>query len=977
MLCVLRKGVFALIVLAVWAVFLPGLFAQSSTGSLRGQVTDPSGAIIPGAKVSVTGADGTAKTAETSEEGKYSIGGLPPGQYTVRATSKGFAVYENPSVIVTSGRAQTLDIRLVVTMEKQEVTVTETPKVDVSPSNNVGAIVLKGKDLEVLSDNPEELADDLQALAGPAAGPNGGQIYIDGFTGGQLPPKSSIREIRINQNPFSAEYDRLGFGRIEILTKPGTDKFRGQAMFGFGDAVFNSRNPFAPNRPPYQSKRFDGNLSGPLSKKASFFISVEPRDVQEVSVISALTLDPSFNVTHFSQAVLNPQKRTEISPRIDYQLSTNHTLVARYSYDHRSDTNAGLGSFSLPSQAYNADNTEHSLQLTETAVLGPRVVNETRFRTLRQKSSQTANNSQPTIQVLQAFTDGGATLGLVSDKQNHIELQNYTSLTRNAHVLRLGGRLRSVSMTDRSDQNFNGAFTFTSLDAYRITLQGLQNGLTLAQIHAAGGGPSQFSVTGGNALADVSQFDLGVFAQDDWRVRQNFSLNLGLRYETQNNISDHGDFAPRVGFAWGLGSGKARQPKTVIRGGAGIFYDRFSENYTLQALRLNGVTEQRFVIPFPDFFPNAPPLSTLNGNRLPQAIREVEPNLRAPYIVQTAMSLERQLPKNIMLGLTYTHSQGVHMLRSRNINAPLPGTFNPQVPNSGVRPFGDLGNIDAYESSGIFNQNQLIANINARVGPKFTLFGFYVLNKVKSDADGAGSFPANQYDLSGEYSRAAFDVRHRLFMGGSFAAPFGLRFFPFVVASSGVPFNITVGRDLNGDSLFNDRPAFATDLTRPGVVRTAWGAFDTSPIPGQVIIPRNSGNGPGQFSINLRLSKTFGFGERPNSTTQAALPQGGPPGRFGGPGGGPGAGPRGEHGGEGGGHGGPGGFFGDSLPNKRYNLTFSISARNLFNTVNLAPPIGNLSSPLFGQSNALAGGFGPGGANTANRRVELQMRFTF
>lgn len=429
-------------------------------------------------------------------------------------------------------------------MEKQAVTVTDTSKVDVSPVNSVGAIVLKGEDLKAFSDNPDDLQNELLALAGPAAGPNGGEIYIDGFTGGRLPPKESIREIRINPSPFSAEYDRVGFGRIEIFTKPGTDKFHGMTFFNFGSSALNSRNPFAPDKPPYHSTQFSGNLGGPLGKKASFFVDAERRDVEEASVVSALTLDSSFNVTPFSEAVLNPTKRTAVSPRIDYQLSANHTLMARYSYAETSRVNEGVGQFSLPSQAYNVNDGEQTAQLTETAVLGAKAVNETRFQYIRRRDNQKGDNSQPTISVLSAFTGGGASIGEGSSHEDRYELQNYTSLTLHKHMLKFGGRLRDVSLSDRSTQNYNGTFTFTSLGAYRITLQGLQDGLSMAEIGALGGGPGQFSITGGDPLASVSQWDLGVFVQDDWRLRPNLSISAGLRYETQNNLGDHADIAP-------------------------------------------------------------------------------------------------------------------------------------------------------------------------------------------------------------------------------------------------------------------------------------------------------------------------------------------------------------------------------------------------------------------------------------------------
>jgi len=964
-----RKVVQTTALLALLSILPAGAFAQSGNGTIRGQVTDPSGASVPGTTITVTGAQGLVKGARTGEDGKYNIEGLPFGNYTIRAAAKGFRLYEKTDLVISAAQPQTLNIPLEIGMEKQAVTVSDASKVDVSPLNSVGAIVLKAEDLKGFSDNPEDLQNELQALAGPAAGPNGGEIYIDGFTGGRLPPKESIREIRINQSPFSAEYDRLGFGRIEIFTKPGTDKFHGMTFFNFGSSALNSRNPFASDKPPYHSTQFSGNLGGPLGKKASFFVDAERRDVEETSVVSALTLDSSFNETTLSEAVLNPTKRTAVSPRIDYQLSANNTLTARYSYAETRRVNEGVGQFSLPSQAYNANDSEQTAQVTETAILGAKAVNETRFQYIRRRDNQKGDSSEPTISVLSAFTGGGASIGESSSNEDRYELQNYTSLTLHKHMLKFGGRLRDVSLSDRSTQNYNGTFTFTSLDAYRITLEGLQDGLSLAEIRALGGGPSQFSITGGDPLASVRQWDLGVFVQDDWRLRTNLSVSAGLRYETQDNLGDHADIAPRLGLAWGIGKGKSRQPRTVLRAGAGIFYDRFGESLTLQARRLNGITQQQFIVSSPDFFPDVPSLDTLTEDQASQAIRKVDSSLRAPYVVQTAVGLERQLPKNITLAITYMNSHGVHALRSRNINAPLPDT--------GVRPYGDVGDIYMFESSGLFNQNQLITNFSARVSRKFTLFGFYMLNHAKSNTDGAGSFPASQYDLSTEYGNAAFDVRHRVFIGGSIEGPYGFRLSPLVAANSGRPFDIVVGSDLNGDSLFIDRPAFATDLSRSSVVTTTYGVFDTDPIAGQTIIPRNYGRGPGEFTLNLRLSKTFSFGQTAEAKQQ---PMGPPPGGPGGPGGGRGGGPPG--GGPGGGLG-PGGLSGGGPPpgmfggsaSKRYSLEFNVMARNLLNTVNLASPIGNLSSPLFGRSNALAGGMFSNA--TANRRIEFQMMFRF
>jgi hypothetical protein len=476
--------------------------------------------------------------------------------------------------------------------------------------------------------------------------------------------------------------------------------------------------------------------------------------------------------------------------------------------------------------------------------------------------------------------------------------------------------------------------------------------------------------------------------QDDWRLAPNFTLSLGLRYEWQTNIHDWRDLGPRVGFAWAPGQSKATlRPKTVIRGGFGIFYDRFSETYTLNAQRLNGVTETQYIAQNPDFFPTIPSIDQLQKRGT--AITEVDRNLRAPYLMQTAFGVERQLPFNTTAAVTYTNSRALHLLRSRDINAPLPGTYNSAIPNSGIRPFGNVGEIDLYESTGVLNQNQLITNVNTRIGSKVSLSAGYVLNFANSNTDSANTFPANQYDLSTEYGRSSIDTRNRIFLNGSFLTKWGIRLSPFIIANSGAPFNIYMSRDLYGDTLLNvARPAFATDPNGPNVIVTRFGIFDTNPKPGEKIVPRNYGNGPHFFTTNLRVSKTFGFGgERavPYVPSSGGGDRGGDRGGRGGGGDhGGGGGPRGGgafggggRGGFGGGGRGGGGGEGGGMTNQRYNIILSAQARNLLNTNNSGPLIGDVTSLLFGTSNRLAGGFGPEASPANNRRIELSLRFTF
>ncbi len=961
--------------------------------ALRGKVTDPSGSSVPGAEVRARMTGGREIRTQTNQNGDFQLLNLTPGAYTVRVLSKGFALFEIQDLDVRA--PMNFNAQLVLATEAQILQVEEEiNKVSTDSQSNVGALVLKGEDLQVLSDDPDQLANELQALAGPGAGPNGGQIFIDGFTGGRLPPKSAIREIRVNQNPYSAEFDRIGFGRIEILTKPGADKFRGDVAFNFGDALFNSRNPFAPNKAPFQSRMFSGRVSGPVTKKSSFSLDLERRDVDENAVINATILDSSLVATPFGLSVVTPNTRTGFNPRFDLALNDRNTLVTRYSLSDISNENQGIGQFSLVSRAYNSKDREHTLQMTETAILSARAINETRFQFQRSRIQQFGDNGQPAIDVLESFNGGGAQIGTANNTTNGVELSNFTSITAGAHSLKVGGRLRYNSLNDVNRNNFGGTYTFTggngpvldannvptgatayltSLERYRRTLVFQAQGLNGAQIRALGGGAGQFSLVGGAPLAAIGQADYGIFITDDWRIRPNLTVGMGLRYENQTNISSNNNVAPRISIAWGVDGGANKAAKTVLRVGSGIFYDRVQQNLSLQQLRFNGVNQLQYLIPNPDFFPTIPTLDSLTGNLATQTVRQLSDNIRSPYLIQTSVGIDRQLPKNTSVAVNYIFSRGVHVLRARNVNAPLP---------NGVLPFGNVGNVFQYESTGFSRQNQLMANFNTRFSRSVFLFGMYMLGYNRGDTDGANSFPAYAYDVSTEYGRSGFDQRQRFIMGGSITTKYAISLSPFIIASTGGPFNITTGRDNNGDSQFNDRPSFATAASGPGIVATPWGTFNINPQPGETIIPRNYGQAPGAFTVNMRLGKTFGFGSKGEAVSG--------PGGMGGPGGG---GPMmggpmggGRPGGGGGGRGGPGGMFGGASSGKRYTLNVSLQARNLLNWVNYGPPVGNLSSPLFGQSTTLGGGFGPrpggggggfGGGAGNNRQLELSLRFSF
>jgi hypothetical protein len=999
----MRTGVIVALLFA-----LGGLSFAQEPLTLSGRVSDETGGVLAGAAVQVTNTAGFKKAAVSDKDGVYKVRGLPPGTYIVSVEKTSFSPWANGAVEVKAGTENVLDVQMQVSLSETVTVEEDTGRLTLDSASSPGAIVLKQEDIENLPDDPDELAEVLQALAGPASGPNGGQFFIDGFSGGRLPAKSSIREIRMNNNPFSAEFERMGLGgRIEILTRAGTDKMRGDVSFNFNDDMLNARNPFAPARPPYQRREWRASLSGPIvPKKASFSFSAERSDVDENDIVNATVLDPSLNIVTFNQTMVAGSSRTEVNPRLDFAINPNHTLVARYEYGRNDRINAGVGDFSLPSRAYDSAGTDHQLQITETAVIRGKVINEVRFQLTREEREQLGDNTIPTLSVAEAFVGGGPQVGRSFNHQTGWELGNTTSWTHHKHAFRAGVRVRGVDVDDVSRNNFGGSITFaggvapvldandeivrdafgnpvldtiTTIERYRRTLLFTERGLSAEEVRRRGGGATQLRINGGDPEALVDQLDFGVFMQDDWRVSNNLTLSLGLRYENQTNIHSPLNLAPRLGFAWAPpNKNKQAQPKTVVRGGAGVFYERFSQGLTLDANRANGSTQQQYVITNPavldlmrfsyDAVTGVPSADTLTEFSVPQAVRVVSPEVEAPYRLQGSISVDRQLPAGLRASVGFVGTLTRRELRSRNINAPLP---------SGERPLGNNTTVYQYESTGRASQKQLFFSLN-RAGRKIMVYGNYSLTWAYSDTDGAGTFPADQYDLSDEWGRASFAARHTAFIGGNVTLPWGIRVGPRAFIRSGSPFNITTGRDNNGDTMFTDRPAFATDPDKPGVVQTKWGLLDPNPTPGQKIIPRNHGTGPGSFNVGLNVSKTIGFGGRPSGPPP--VPEGtggdqGPRGPIGGVGGGEGRGPGGGGGGRGGGgRGGFGGRFGGDgggASNSRYNLSLSLRVDNLLNHTNKRPPVGSLSSQLFGESTGTMGFFG--GA----RRITLNMRLGF
>ncbi len=937
-------------VLGLLFAFLPVLVfptqsaAQSQPGALQGAVVDPTGAVVPGATVTLARGSQTRST-KSGPDGRYAFRHLSPGRYSVSVSAEGFAPLSISKVTVAADHTKVLNLPLAIAVQHQQVTVQSTVRsVGLSSKHSAGETIIQGRALHALSDDPSELKSELQALAGPAAGPNGGQIYIDGFEGGQIPPKSSILEIRVNQNPFSAEYDRIGYGRINIITKPGTLKLHGHISTYGNSSALNTANPLIARQPSYYLYAIYGDASGPLTKNASWFFHAMRLDRQEQTVVDGL--NPQNTAQTLADTFSTPSTYLSIGPRVDFQLGKSNMFTVRDAYYRLTQSGMGVGTLSLPQQARNNVTTFNELQFGETSILNAHFLNETHIVWDRNSDSNTPVSLAPAVTVQGAFTTGGNSAGTSSNHEDVIVLRNDSTATVGSHAMRFGFRLRLHRDVNFSTAGANGSYFFNSVTAY----------------HA--GTPSQYAATViNNPVARAILFDGAIYFQDDWRVSRDFELGMGLRLEGQNRIQDHADWAPRLDLAWSPFGEHGGRPKTVIRAGYGWFYDRFigptafnggaGTPYIMQAIHDNGINEHSYVVTNPTFYnPNAPePASALTS--LPATIpsyRTIDPHFDAALDMQGGIGVDRQIAKGIMANVTYLYTQGIHQYLTDNVTAPAfnPATYTLTGPTPAAFNY-------QFQSGGTYKQQQLIATISASTR-HLVVTGTYTLNHAMSDTQGVNYFPSVSQDPSFDYGRAVFDIRNQLMLLDSYTGPYGIVVASALLARSGTPYNITIGNDLTGNNQFNARPTYGV-CGASGVISTQFGCLDTDPAgKGEKIVPFDLGTGPANAEIQLLVSKVVGVGPRLKRAGKGQSFRAGGSSVSG----------RGLSGG------GAAIQLEQGTP-RRYHLTFLASINNLFNMVNYGPPDGVLLSPLFNKPQSLTfSGPGPG-----NRTVEMEVTFGF
>ena len=779
------------------AVSGSSIAAQTGVPAVRGTVKDQTGAVMPGVHVELMdGGGATVGDTRTDHDGTFTFATISPGTYQIRATFEGF----KPTTIrvrVAAGRTVSQTVTLDLASISQEVTVgRDRAGVTTGAADNRDAIVVDEPVLRNLPIFDRDVVGTLSRFLDPASvGSSGVTLVVDGMEARKVGvAPSAIQQVKINQDPYSAEYPRPGRGRIEVVTKAGSEAYHGSLDWTFRDAHLNARDAFAETRPPEQRRIYEGFLGGPIrgGKNTSFLFTVDRREEDLQSIVYAFTPDGLL------QAIVpRPTRGTELSGSVNHQQGKHHVFSLRFTGEQGSSRNQGVGGTTLAEAGSHDTSDEEQIIFGHRWVLSGRLLNEVRLLVGHEMQSTTGERPGARIVVLDAFTGGGAQ----SDQrqtEHHFTLAETLTYSRGRHLLKGGVAIPDWSRRGFDDRsNRDGTFTFSSLSDYAL-------GRTLSFAQQRGDGALVF-------LQKV----FGAFVQDQIALTPELAVGIGLRYDWQNIFSDNNNFAPRASFAYAAGK------KTVVRGGAGVFYDRAGEGALREVLRSREQRLIRYLILQPAF---PDPFATAAGDRVPApSIVQLDPAVSIPYVLQYGAGVERQLRKGTTLAVNYLGARGADMFRSRDINAPPPPLYS-------ERPNPAYASIRQIESTGRQQTHSIQFTLRGRMAPRLQGSAQYTVGSARNDTSGINALPANNYDLTREWGRADFDQRHRVDVLGQYKGGDWFNFGVALALYSGRPYSLRTGTD--------DYHTGQTNARSPGVAR-------------------NTLHGPGYANVDVRWSREF------------------------------------------------------------------------------------------------------------------------
>jgi Carboxypeptidase regulatory-like domain len=839
-------GIFFFVALSIGG----DLLAQTCGGNVSGTVLDPSGAAVVGAAVHLQAA--TPQDTTTGPHGSFIFHCVGNEPYQITVDANGFAESQ------VNGRGfANISVQLRIADVHTEVEVGENNGVSVDTDHGAGTHTLTARDLQGMADDPDDFKRQLQVLAASSGGaPGQAIITVDGFqNSSSLPPKSSIASIRVNPDMFSSEYDRPPYqgGRVEIFTKPGRDSLHGALFFTDSESGLNATDPLAVSATPAGKRRYGFEFGGPIRKqKSDFFLALERRDINEFNVVNAVVLNSEGAETPLTENVPAPQRLWIGSARTDWQLNAKNMLATTYSANVNNSDNVGSGGLVLEEAGYGSTVSEQDLRLTDIFTLSPTLLHETHIGFSWKSTTDVPLSTAASLQVAGAFIGGGATAGNLQDRERDLEVDDDILWTHHKHSVKIGVASLGILVHDVDPDTFNGAFVFggglapvlsdgtqqtaiSGLEQYRRTLLGLPGGV-----------PTTYNVTQGTALVPFTQWRVAGYAQDQWTLRPNLSISLGLRYALQTSPGSYGNLVPRVGIAWS----PDHKQRWVIHARGGLFNGAVTPDVTTEAYRLNGVRQTQTLLYSPSF---TQPLVPIPSTIAVATTRQFAPNLGQTWSFQSQLGVEHELPQHWHAQANLFDAQAWGTLRSRNINAPLvdESTANPLL---APRPLAPGKNIFQFEQSGHLHGQVVFLGVDQHSYKRFGIFVGYLYFNLKTDADTATMFPQSSYSEQGETARASWESAQRLFAIGQLNLPAKLSLTSQFDASSGDPYNVITGMDNNGDGVFNDRPSL-TAQPGTGTYQTPFGMLNTTGLNGS--LGRNVGTMPALIHLDSNLSRTF------------------------------------------------------------------------------------------------------------------------